>query len=108
MLYYLTVVDLLEQNRASLLDLCRRYGVRRLDVFGSALREDFDPGRSDLDFVVEFNNFTIDNAADRYLGLLADLEDLYARKIDLVSYSAIQNPYFRRVVDDTRVTLYAA
>ena len=75
---------------------------------GSAVREDFDPTRSDLDFVVEFNNFTIENAADRYLGLLVDLEDLFGRKIDLVSYRAIRNPYFKQVVDNTRVTLYAA
>lgn len=82
--------------------------MRRLDIFGSGVRPDFDPGRSDLDFAVEFDHFTIDNAADRYLGLLVDLEDLFGRRVDLVSYRAIQNPYFKRVVDSTRVTLYAA
>ncbi len=35
-------------------DLCREYRVRRLDVFGPAIRDDFDPGRSDVDFLVEF------------------------------------------------------
>jgi hypothetical protein len=89
-------------------ELCRRYDVRRLDVFGSALSEHFDPDRSDLDFIVEFNQFTIANAADRYLGLMVDLEDLFGRKIDLVSYRAIRNPYFKEVVDRTRVQLYAA
>ena len=99
---------LIEQNREKLLGLCRQYDVRRLDAFGSALREDFDPARSDLDFVVEFNNFNVDNAADRYLGLLVDLEDLFGREIDLVSYRAIRNPFFKQVVDQTRVLLYAA
>jgi len=73
-------------------------------MFGSAVRPDFDPDRSDLDFAVEFNNLTIDNAADRYLGLLVDLGDLFARGIDLVCYQAIQNPYFKEVVDSTSVT----
>ena len=100
--------SLIEQHRAALLALCRKYDVRRLDVIGSALRDDFNLDRSDLDFVVEFNNFNIDNAADRYLGLMIDLEDLFGRKIDLVSYPAIRNPYFKQVVDRTRVTLYAA
>lgn len=100
--------SLIEAHRDKLLELCRRYDVRRLDVFGSGARPDFDPNRSDLDFTVEFNDFTIDNAADRYLGLLVDLEDLFGRRIDLVSYQAIRNPYFKRVVDSTRVRLYAA
>jgi uncharacterized protein len=99
---------LIEQNLGALLELCRKYDVRRLDLIGSATRADFDPSRSDLDFVVEFNDFTVSNAADRYLGLLVDLEDLFKRRIDLVSYRAIRNPYFKQVVDDTRVMLYAA
>lgn len=102
------VIKLIEQHRPQLLALCRKYDVRRLDLIGSAARDDFDAARSDLDFVVEFNNFTVANAADRYLGLMVDLEDLFGRKIDLVSYRAIRNPYFKQVVDNTRVMLYAA
>ena len=101
-------MDLINQHRPRLLELCRKYDVRRMDVFGSAIRSDFDSGRSDLDFIVEFNNFNVDNAADRYLGLMVDLEDLFGRKIDLVSYRAIRNPYFKQVVDKTRIKLYAA
>jgi predicted nucleotidyltransferase len=100
--------DLIERHRATLSALCQKYDVRRLDLIGSAARDDFDPAGSDLDFVVEFSNFDATNAADRYLGLLVDLEDLFGRKIDLVSYRAIRNPYFKRVVDETRVMLYAA
>jgi predicted nucleotidyltransferase len=102
------VIDLIQQRRDALLALCRQYDVRRLDVFGSALGPGFDPARSDLDFVVEFNNFTLETAADKFLGLMVDLEDLFGRRIDLVSYRAIHNPYFKQVVDETRVNLYAA
>ena len=102
------MIKLIEQHRPQLLALCRKYDVSRLDLIGSAARNDFDAARSDLDFVVEFNNFTVANAADRYLGLMVDLEDLFGRKIDLVSYRAIRNPYFKQVVDNTRVMLYAA
>ena len=102
------MVAQIEQHRPELLALCHKYGVRRLDLFGSATRQDFDPNRSDIDFVVEFNDFTVENAADRFLGLMVDLEDLFGRRVDLVSYRAIRNPYFKQVVDETRVPLYAA
>lgn len=99
---------LIEQHLSALIDLCRRYDVKRLDLIGSALRSDFDSRFSDLDFVVEFNNLTIQNAADRYFGFMLDLGDLFNRTIDLVSYPAIRNPFFKQVVDQTRVNLYAA
>jgi hypothetical protein len=102
------MVDLIARHRQQLMELCRKYDVARLDVFGSAARENFDPSRSDLDFLVDFKNFTIHNAADRFFDLLFDLEKLFDRKVDLVLDSAIQNPYFRKSVDQERVNLYAA
>lgn len=102
------MIELIEHQRPQLFELCRKYDVRRLDIFGSAVRGDFDPEKSDLDFLVQFNNFTIHNAADRYLDLLFDLEALFGRKVDLVSDQAIRNPYFRKAVDAERVNLYAA
>jgi predicted nucleotidyltransferase len=103
------MIPLIEQHRDALLTLCRKYNVRKLDLIGSAVRgDDFDPNRSDLDFLVEFNDWTIHNAADRYFDLLFDLEKLFARKVDLISDPAIRNPYFRKAVDAERVNLYAA
>ncbi len=100
--------SIVDQNRPELARLCERHRVKQLGLIGSALRTDFDAVSSDLDFVVEFDHLTTVDAADRYFGLLADLEDLFQRRIDLVSYTAIRNPFFRQVVDRTRVTLYAA
>lgn len=102
------MLNLIEQNLGELVRLCRKYDVRRLDAFGSAVRGDFDLQRSDFDFLVEFNNFTVQNAADRYFGLLGDLEALFGRKVDLISDQAIRNPYFRKAVDQERVNVYAA
>ncbi len=46
---------LIDRRRAEIAMLCRRYGVRQLEVFGSAARGiDFDPDTSDADFLVEF------------------------------------------------------
>lgn len=102
------MLDLIEQNRAALEALCAKYGVRRLELFGSAVEGGFDRENSDLDFVVQFSNWTHHNASDRFFGLLFDLEALFGRKIDLVTDGSIRNPYFRRSIDASKVAIYAA
>ena len=103
------MIALIQQKRAPLADLCHRYHVSRLEVFGSAADGTFDPQRSDIDFLVEF-------LPDQYLGpwlahyfdFQAALEKLLGRKVDLVMPSAMKNPYFIREVNRTRSPLYAA
>lgn len=74
---------------------------RTLTLFGSALRDDFDPGSSDLDFCVDFQT-TTHNHAERYLGLLDGLEDLFERRVDLVDVGAVRDPYLRREIEEQR------
>jgi len=88
--------------------LCRHHDVRRLALFGSAAREDFDPLRSDVDFLVDFEPMAPGSYADAYFGLLLDLERLLGRPVELVVASAIKNPYFRESVERTQALLYAA
>ena len=68
--------------------MCRRVGVRGLDVFGSAARGDFDPARSDVDFLVEFA--TQDDDLARFLDFKQALEALLGRRVDLVDRKAIE------------------
>jgi len=95
-------------HSAEIAELCRRFHVRRLDVFGSAVRGDFDPARSDLDFVVEFEREHPLGGLEIYFGLKEALEALFGRKVDLVSEGAVRNPYLRRSIDESRETVYAA
>lgn len=88
--------------------LCRRYHVRRLDLFGSAATGRAVPGRSDYDFLVEFEPLQPGSYTDIYFGLLEGLQELLGAPVDLVVDSAIRNPYFRQSVDQTRAMLYAA
>jgi predicted nucleotidyltransferase len=103
-----TVIAHLRQHQRELEALCRRFGVRRLELFGSAATGAFQEASSDLDFLVEFAEPLGPGYADRYLGLLEALEVLFARPVDLIVTSAIKNPYFQQSVDATRVLLYAA
>lgn len=90
-----------------LAELCRRFGVRRLEVFGSAASQAFDPQRSDFDFIVDFGDRT-SGLFDDYFALKGALEVLYGRPVDLVMAGAIRNPHFLRAVNATRHLLYAA
>jgi len=98
----------IEEKRSELELICRRRHVRRIELFGSATGPDFDPARSDLDFLVTFEDIPVDSYADEYFGLLEDLQGLFQRKVDLVMESSIENPYFRQAVEATRTLVYAA
>jgi predicted nucleotidyltransferase len=50
-----TVMDLTDQQRSAVAELCHRFGVQKLDVFGSAANGKFNPAHSDIDFLVEFS-----------------------------------------------------
>ena len=98
----------IESHRTELAGLCRRYHVKRLELFGSATRADFDPRTSDLDFLVDFGFCTPGEHYDRYFGLLEDLRGVFGRKVDLVEEKAVRNPFFLRRMNESRTPLYAA
>jgi len=97
-----------EQKHEDLAALCRRFHVASLAVFGSALRNDFDPQHSDLDFLVEFQPLAPGTYADAYFDLKEGLETLFQRPVDLVVESAMKNPYFLKSVQQSKHRLYAA
>lgn len=98
----------IDQHLEEVSELCRRYSVSSLSLFGSAARDDFDPELSDYDFLVDFQTLPPGQYADTYFGLLEALERLLGRPVDLVVNSAIKNPYFRQSVEQTKALLYAA
>lgn len=99
------------RHRDAIAELCRRHGVTRLEVFGSAARgEDFDPARSDVDLLVEFGS-----GVKRSFELLFGFEDaaaaVFGRKVDLVEREAILdsiNPYRKRRILGEAQPLYPA
>ena len=99
---------LVDERRRELAELCRRHRVQRLELFGSAAAGRFEPGRSDLDFLVEFQSMLPVDYARSYFGLLHALEDLFRGPIDLVTIPSLTNPYFVREIERDRTVLYAA
>ncbi len=97
-----------DEFQAEIEALCRKYYVKRLDVFGSATNGAFDEARSDIDLVLELQPCTPIERKRRYFGLSFALEELFGRRVDLVEESAIRNPYFRESMDESRHPVYAA
>lgn len=96
-----------EQKRDQIADLCRRFGVDRLYLFGSAAAGGFKPEESDFDFLVEMSDRRPTRGyADRFLSFADALEGLLGRRVDLVSDQSIRNPYFRQEVERTRQLIY--
>lgn len=99
---------LIQAQRTVVSELCRRYGVRRLRLFGSAAVGDFDREASDLDFLVEFDEPKGQNRFHQYFGFRRSLADLLARPVDLVDWAAIKNPYFRRQAASQAIDVYTS
>lgn len=102
------MIALIEQHRDQIVALCRRYGVRRLDLFGSAASGEFNPEASDIDFFYELYVTEANDYADRFFDLHDALESLLGHKVDLVSAKDAKNPSFLEVANRYRQTLYAA
>ena len=101
------MASILNHHLVAIPDICRRYGVCRLELFGSATTEAFDPARSDLDFLVDFDARTSD-LFHRYFGLKESLEALFGREVDLVMVGAMRNPRFIESVNRTSQLVYLA
>lgn len=97
-------------KREQIQALCRQYNVRRLDAFGSAVRQtDFDPDRSDVDFLVEFEPDALSGMSFRKYQALRDaLAAILGRPVDLVTADSIENPYVRADIEQSRENVHAA
>lgn len=94
-----------EAHREEIGALCREHGVEKLDLFGSAATEDFDPESSDLDFVVSFADKS-PGYASRFLAFSESLEEVLEQEVDVVTEQSIENPYFRDALEKNRETVY--
>ncbi len=100
---------LIEEHLEEIRALCREFGVSRLELFGSAATDAFDPERSDVDFIVHYPD---DYDYGPWLGRFQDLEqslaDALGRDVDLVMTSALRNRWFAGEAAKTRAVIYEA
>jgi uncharacterized protein len=94
----------LERHIETIKKICTDLRVKRLDLAGSAARDDFQPERSHVDVLVEFEG--VDSLFDRYFELKERLEQELGRQVDVIQDSAVKNPYLRQSLDQDRVPIY--
>ena len=97
------IANLPNVNEEMLRNFCRRRGVRRLGVFGSASRPDFDPESSDLDIYAEFEPGALRGVGLDFFGYADELSEVFGRKVDLCTRL---NRHFRPEVMREMVTIY--
>ncbi|MFQ5805912.1 MAG: nucleotidyltransferase family protein [Phycisphaerae bacterium] len=102
------MIPIIAENRDRIAEICRRFHVLQLEVFGSAAEGGFDPRRSDLDLIVTFGDVPPRERFDAFFGLQRALSELFGRAVDLVEAGAPRNPYFIRRLNETRRLVYAA
>ena len=97
----------IKSRKEEIAKICRRYGVKRLDLFGSAARgTDFDPETSDADFLVDFQRPLPKDMLRCLMGLKFDLADALGREVDIASMGAIRNKRRQVHIDRSRETVY--
>jgi predicted nucleotidyltransferase len=101
----LIMIAQIAEQSAQIAELCKQFGVRKLEVFGSAATGEFDTESSDIDLIADFADRS-PGYARRYLAFAESLEALFGRPVDLLTSQPIENPYFRAAVNRSRVTIY--
>ena len=102
------MVAIIDSKHEQVAMACAAHHVARMFVFGSALRDDFEPGRSDVDVLVEFEPLDPFALTDAYFDLLDELRAILGTPVDLVMSDAVKNRYVRAEIDRTKQVLYAA
>ncbi len=103
------MLALLKHKSPEIAVLCKRFGVRQLVLFGSAARqEDFSPGASDIDFLVEFESDTPVQTLQQYFELRTELSTVLGHPVDLVGMDTIINPYLLKSINEDKEVVYAA
>ena len=102
------MIEIIKENTERLTAICQSNQVAELYLFGSAASGKFTED-SDLDFAVLFSeSLSPLEHGDAFFSLKEDLEELFGREVDLLSYRVVKNPIFKEELDKTKVSLYAA
>lgn len=101
------MINLIQNKKQELQRLCEEHDIKTMYVFGSATTGNFNEA-SDIDILISFKEIPFDRYTDNYFDLHEKLEELFNRKVDLLTERSLSNPYFIQSVEKTKQLLYAA
>lgn len=99
------MIPIVEEHRDEIIALCEENEIKGFWLFGSAATGEWDPERSDLDFLFDIGEYDR-TAGRRWMALNWGLQQIFGENFDLVSRPAIRRPEFREAVDRTAVPIY--
>jgi uncharacterized protein len=100
-------MSVLQSHIVQIKELCKQFHVKELYAFGSVLRTDQFNEDSDIDLLIEFKEIPLTEYGDNYFQFLFSLEELFKRKVDLVSMKYLQNKFFIAEIKKNRIQLFA-
>ena len=98
-------MNIIEQNKSIINQLCTQHKVKTLYAFGSVLTNQFNDN-SDVDLLVKFNDFDINNYFINYINLKESLENILHKKVDLVEEQTLKNPILIRFINNNKQLIY--
>ncbi len=99
-------MKIIEKNIKYIIELCKKYHVKTLFVFGSVTNESFNEKSSDIDFLVQFLPIDLYHYFDNYMTLKIKLEKKFNRKIDLIEEQTLKNPYLIASINQQKKMIY--
>lgn len=98
-------MEIINQHKTEINNLCNKYKVNSLYAFGSVLTDEFN-AQSDVDLLVDFKPIALLEFSDNYFDFLFSLEDVFKRKVDLLTMKSLKNPYFIDSINETKKIIY--
>ena len=99
---------IIKNNIDQLNEICKNFNVKRLYVFGSLSTDTFDERKSDIDLIVELDQTDPIEKGETLMNLWDKFEELFGRKVDLLSRTQVRNPYLQKGIDKTKQLIYEA
>lgn len=96
----------IENKIEKLISLCNKYKVKKIFVFGSIAKGNFNPKTSDVDLIIEIEDLPPSEKGELIMKLWSELEALFARKVDLLTNLNIKNPYLRNEIENSKYLIY--
>lgn len=98
--------DEILKYKIDFMNVCKNHNVKYLYAFGSSTTDQFDFKKSDIDLLVEIDSSDPLDRGEKLISLWDKFEDLFHRKVDLLTESSIKNPYLRKSIDSTKILIY--
>jgi predicted nucleotidyltransferase len=100
--------SIIKNNIIQLNQLCVAHKVAKLYAFGSVTNESFNDKKSDIDFIAELKPSSPIESGEQLMALWDDLENLFQRKVDLITEATVKNTFLKKSIDSTKVIVYDA